>query len=93
VVARTAAAIAEEERQRRLAEMMGNADEHATQRRQRLDAAAAAEVRDERLVQAADTGRGGDAFKDAASRDVYRKLQDSATLEARISSRRHYSAR
>ena len=85
--------IAEEERQRRLAEMMGNADEHDAQRRRRLDAAAAVDAAEDnqRLVNQANAGRGGDAFKDAASRDVYSKLQGS--LEARVNSRRHFSTR
>lgn len=73
--------------------MLGNADEHEAQRRRRLEEAAAADADDERqrLVHHSDTGRGGDAFKDAASRDVYSKLQGS--LEARVNSRRHFSAR
>ncbi|GIL49343.1 hypothetical protein Vafri_5718 [Volvox africanus] len=84
----------EEERQRRLAEMMGNAEEHEMGRRRRLDAAAAADLAQEesqRIVSQANAARGSDAFRDAAARDVYAKLQGS--LEARVNSRRHFSAR
>ncbi|GIL73740.1 hypothetical protein Vretifemale_3865 [Volvox reticuliferus] len=86
--------ITEEERQRRLAEMMGNAEEHEMGRRRRLDAAAAADMAEEesqRIVSQANAARGSDAFRDAAARDVYSKLQGS--LEARVNSRRHFSAR
>ena len=73
--------------------MMGNAEEPEAQRRRRLDAAAVADAAGDnhRLVNQADAARGSDAFRDAASRDVYSKLQRS--LEARVSSRRHFSAR
>jgi hypothetical protein len=73
--------------------MMGNAEAHEAQRRRRLEEAAAVDAVAEkhRLVNQADAARGSDAFRDAASRDVYSKLQGS--LEARVSSRRHFSAR
>ncbi|PNH05026.1 Tetratricopeptide repeat protein 13 [Tetrabaena socialis] len=82
----------EEEKQRKLAEMMGNADEHDAHRRRRLDAAEAVEAAEgqQRLVSHTDAGRGGDAFRDAASKDVFSKLQ-GASLESRVNSRRHFS--
>lgn len=84
---------AEGEKQRRLAEMMGNAAEHEAARQARLAAAAAQDQQEggARLVQHGDVGRGGDAFRQAASRDVFSKLGDS--LEARVNSRRHFSAK
>lgn len=89
--------MSEEDRQRRLAEMMGNAAAHEEHRQQRLakarEAEAAGDERD-RVVSHADAARGADAFKAAASRDVYGALSASAgSLEARVGSRRHYNAK
>ncbi len=88
---------ADEERQKRLAEMTSNATTHEQQRTERVKRARDAEVSTEgRLVANAGgvTGREGDAFLKAASRDVYGALSASAgSLEARVSSRKHFNAR
>lgn len=84
----------EEDRERRLAEMMGNASEHEQQRTQRLARAREEEAReDDKVVSHTDAHRGADAFKAAASRDVYASMAASGSLEARVGSRRHYSNR
>ena len=83
---------AEEEKQKRLAEMMSNASEHEQQRGERLHRAKEVDDATEgRLVANAGGvgGREGDAFAKAASRDVYGAM--SGSLEARISSRKHYN--
>lgn len=88
--------MSEEDRERRLAEMMGNASEHEQQRTQRLARAREEEAREEegdKVVSHADAHRGADAFKAAASRDVYASMAAGGSLEARIGSRRHYSNR
>lgn len=74
--------------------MTSNASEHEQQRHDRLLRAKEAEVATEGKVVANTggvNGRDGDAFSKAASRDVYAAM--SGSLEARISSRKHFNAR
>jgi len=74
--------------------MTSNASEHEQQRHDRLQRAKDAEVATEgKIVANASgiTGRDGDAFAKAASRDVYVAM--SGSLESRISSRKHFNAR
>lgn len=83
---------AEEERHKRLAEMMSNASEHEQLRGERLHRAKESDDAAEgRIVANAGGvgGREGDAFAKAASRDVYGSM--SGSLEARISSRKHFN--
>jgi hypothetical protein len=87
----------EDERQKRLAEMMSNANEHDQHRQERLKKAKEAEsTTDGRIVENVGGvgSRDGDAFAKAASKDVYRALSASVgSLEARVSSRKHFNSR
>ncbi|GAX83794.1 hypothetical protein CEUSTIGMA_g11219.t1 [Chlamydomonas eustigma] len=89
--------LTEEEHQKRLAEMMSNANEHDQHRQERLKKAKEADsATDGRIVENVGGvgGRDGDAFAKAASRDVYGALSSSmGSLEARVSSRKHFNSR
>eukprot|EP00798_Chlamydomonas_sp_ICE-L_P026049 gene26049-11748_t len=87
--------LTEEEKQKRLAEMMGNAKSHEELRGDRIRKAAEAEaVSDGKLVanEAGVGGRdGGDAFLKAASKAVYGAMSgEKGSLAARIGSRKHF---
>lgn len=78
--------------------MMSNASEHEQQRNERLQRAKEADAAaDGQIVANAGgvTGREGDAFAKAASKDVFGALTASGgvSLEARINSRKHFNAR
>lgn len=89
----------EEERQARLAEMMGNAAQHERARADRVAIATRSEQQEEREAAAAAAAAaargGGDAFKGAAMKEVFGSMggAGNTSLEARISSRRHYQDR
>lgn len=76
--------------------MMGNAAAHDKQRDERVRRAEEAAVANEgKLVANAGgvTGREGDAFASAASRDVFKNMMgNGGSIEARISSRAHYNS-
>jgi hypothetical protein len=89
--------MSEEDKRRRLEEMMGNASAHERQRDERVKRAEeAAEANEGKVVTNAGgvTGREGDAFASAASRDVFKNMMGngSGSIEARISSRVHYNS-
>lgn len=88
---------AEEERARKLAEMMSNAEQHDGARMDRLARAAREEDKDHGKALSntggvTGTAREGDVFLAAASRDVYGALS-GVRLEARVNSRKHYAQR
>jgi hypothetical protein len=79
--------------------MMGNADEHDAQRRERLAKAHAEEDAERHagvsgLLAKAAAVRAEDAFKSAAAAEVFGSMSGSGMgLDARINSRRHYNQR
>ena len=86
--------LVEEERQKRLAEMMSNANDHEQQRIDRLQKARDTDATNEGKIVSSVGGVGGkegDAFAKAASRDVFNAM--SGSLEARISSRKHFNSK
>jgi hypothetical protein len=93
----------EEERQARLAEMMSNAQQHESQREARLRAAHQAEAEEANkkgvgalLAKASAAGsKTDDAFRGAAMAEVYGAMtrEGGVSLEARVSSRKHYAER
>merc|ERR1719443_745006 len=90
--------VGEEERQRRLAEMAGDAAAHDQQRRDRLQRADAREAREEACNTEADKaarGRGlGPSFLDATSKGFYGAGSDSgASLGEALNRRAFYSER
>jgi hypothetical protein len=94
-----------EEKARRLAEMMGNADTHERARAARQAEARAAEAEDAARGSAAllerargggggGAGAGDDAATAAARAEVFARMHEGgASLQARINSRRHYAER
>ncbi len=84
---------------RRLAEMMGNAEQHQQQRHHRVAVAEQAEqvagdsgLRNEDGL--AGTRRAGDAFLGAATKEVFGALAAAGTsVEARVNSRKHFRER
>lgn len=72
--------------------MAGNAVAHDAARSGRLASAAAADASAGNAAAAATSNGGGAAFLSAASREVFRAGVADGSLEARITSRRHYSA-
>ena len=89
--------MSEEDKRRRLEEMMGYAAAHERQRDERVRRAEEAEEANEGKLVAnvtGVTGREGDAFASAASRDVFKNMMGSVggSIEARISSRAHYNS-
>jgi hypothetical protein len=85
---------AEEERQRKLAEMLGNAETHAAARLDRITAGHRAAAAEERIVSHDDVQKGHDAFRAAASREVFGAMgAETQTIASRVNSRKHFSAR
>lgn len=78
----------EDERKRRIEEMLGNAEEHDRQRSMRLQQARDAEPRDTALVQAVNNR---DAFLQAATKEVYGSMGTGTSLETRVNSRKHFN--
>ncbi len=89
--------ISEEERQRRLAEMTGNAAVHDEQRVSRLKLAADKDEREEQqnAVKAADQQHHSDTatFLAKATKDVYGAGGQGAALEDRVNRRKFFAER
>jgi hypothetical protein len=87
--------LTEEERQRKLAEMQGNANQHEAARMDRLRAAQSAEAAEDAAAAAAGARGPGPAGAHGAMKEVFGAMGAGAntSLEARISSRKHYQDR